>query len=98
MALKAFTVKDNEIVGNSGGRTNKIFVNLFKNNKSKNLTRMSNIEAIKNSTFLISNTKKTFNQLQLAFIKALILRHFDLEGHIQIETNILGYAIGAILN
>ena len=58
---------------------------------------MANIEAIKKLIFLIFNTKKIFNYLWLAFIKALIHQYFDLKNHIQIKTNILGYAISGEL-
>ena len=46
--------------------------------------------------FLTPDANKAFNYLWLAFIKALILRHFDLKSHIQIETNASGYAIGRV--
>ena len=59
---------------------------------------MPNIGAIENPNFLTPNAKKTFNHLQLAFIKARILQHFDLESHIRIETNVSSYAIGGVLN
>ena len=48
-------------------------------------------------SFLIPNTRTVFNHLQLTFIKAPILQHFDLECHIWIETDISGYAIGGVL-
>ena len=35
-------------------------------------------------------------KLKQAFVKALILNHIDLERYIQIETDVLGYAIGRI--
>ena len=72
-APKTFKVDDNKVVVDGGSRANEMFVNLSKNNKSRNLICMPNIGAIKKSTFLTSNAKKTFNHLQLAFVKALIL-------------------------
>ncbi len=42
--------------------------------------------------------KKTFIYLWKAFTKALILCYFDLECHIRIMTNVLGYAIGGVLS
>ena len=36
--------------------------------------------------------------LQKAFTKALILRHFDLKCHIHIETDTLRYAISKVFN
>ena len=59
---------------------------------------MLNIGAIGEPNFLISNAKKVFNHLWLAFIKAPILQHFDPKSHIQIETYVLGYAIGGVLS
>ena len=49
-------------------------------------------------SFLTPKAKSAFNRLWLAFTKALILQHFDLEYHIWIKTNALGYAIGSILS
>ena len=48
--------------------------------------------------FFIANTKKTFTKLRQAFIEALILNHFDLECHIQIETDASSYVIGGIFS
>ena len=59
---------------------------------------MPNIGATKKSIFLTPNATKAFNHLRLAFIKAPILQYFDLESHIQIETNLLGYAIDKVLS
>ena len=64
---------DNEIIGESNSKANETIVNLSKNKKSRNLTHMPNIRAIEKPNFLTSNTKKAFNHLWLAFIKALIL-------------------------
>ncbi len=48
--------------------------------------------------FFISEAKKTFIYLWKAFSEALILRHFDPERHIRIETNTLRYAISGVLS
>ena len=96
-ALKAFRANNNEVVGGCS-RANETVVNLSKNDKSKNLTRVSNIGATGEHNFLTPNTKKAFNHLWLAFIKAPILQHFDLESHIQIETDVSGYAIDGVLS
>ena len=48
--------------------------------------------------FLTPNAKIAFNCLWLAFIKAPIFWHFDLEYHIQIEIDALSYAISRLLN
>ena len=64
--------------------------------KSGNL---SNFNAKKNEpSFLTPDARMTFNYLWLAFTKILILRHFDPECHIRIETDALGYAISGVLN
>ena len=50
------------------------------------------------SSFLTPEARSIFNRLWLAFTKAPILRHFDPECHIWIETNASGYAIGDVLS
>ena len=59
---------------------------------------MPNIGAKKEYNFLTFDTKKVFNYLRLAFIKSPILQHFDLENHIRIKTNALGYTIDGVLS
>ena len=59
---------------------------------------MLNIKAIREPNFLTPNTKKVFNYLRIAFIKALIFQHFDLKSHIWIKTSASGYAISRILS
>ena len=49
-------------------------------------------------SFLTPEARSAFNRLRLAFTKAPILRHFDPECHIWIETNASGYAIGDVLS
>ena len=74
MAQKVFKADNNEVVGGGGGsRNNKTVVNLSKNNKFGKLIHMLNIGAIRKPNFLTPNTKKGFNHLQLAFIKAFVL-------------------------
>lgn len=48
--------------------------------------------------FVIFGAKETFIYLWKAFIKASILKHLDLKSYIQIEINVLRYAIDRILN
>ena len=98
LALKAFRADDDEFVGSGGGKANETIMNLFKNNKSRNSMHVPNIGATGEPNFLTSDAKKAFNHLRLAFIKALILRHFDPESHIRIETDASGYAIGGVLS
>ena len=80
-----FKAGNNDIVRASSYKTNETIMNSskkLKNNKSKNLTHVLNIEALKKLTFLIFNIKKTLNYLKQAFIKAPILQHFDLKRYI----------------
>ena len=62
--------------------------------KDRNLSKSKKTE----SSFLISGARNAFTKLRQAFIKASILYHFDLERHIQVETNASGYAIGGVLS
>ena len=48
--------------------------------------------------YLTPNARQALTQLKQAFTKAPILRHFDLECHIWIETDVSGYAISGILS
>ncbi len=48
--------------------------------------------------FLTSKAKKAFIHLQKAFTETLILRHFDLECYICIESDTSGYAINGVLS
>ena len=97
-APRAFRAGNNEVVRDSGSRADETVVDLSKNEKSRKLTCVPNIKATREPNFLTSNAKKAFNHLRLVFIKALILRHFDLESHIRIETNASGYAIDGVLS
>ena len=66
-----------------------------KTSKSKNLSKFKKMVG---SDFLTPGAKLAFNKLRQAFLKAPILYHFNLERHIRIETDILGYAISRILS
>ena len=98
LALRVFKADNNKIVEDDGGRADEMVVNSSKskNKKSRKLTYMPNIGATKKPNFLTSNTKKGFNHLRLAFIETLIFRHFNLENHIRIKTDISNYAIGRV--
>ena len=48
--------------------------------------------------YLTPKARKAFIQLRQAFTKAPILRHFDPECHIRIQTDASGYAIGGVLS
>ena len=97
-APKAFKADDNEVVSGGSGRANGTVVNLSKNEKSRKSICVPNIGATREPNFLTPNAKKAFNHLRLAFIKAPILWHFDLESHICIEIDASSYAIGEVLS
>ena len=102
LAPKLFRASDNKIVEISG-KVDKTVRNLFKfkslkNDKSENLMCIPNIEAIGETMFLTPGAKEAFNFLRQVFIKAPILRHFDLKSYIQIETNTLGYILSRVLS
>ena len=67
-----------------------------KPSKSGNLFNFNGKEA--DLSFLIPKARIAFNRLQLAFTKAPILWYFDLQCHIWIKTNTLGYAISDVLS
>ncbi len=105
--------QDSPIVagGAGGGGVGGSFENLLtaaksaKSKKSK-LTKPKKLDLPKaifarvnsRTDFLTPKAKKAFIHLRKAFIKAPILRHFQPEHHIWIETNALGYAIGGVLS
>ena len=90
---KTFRADNDDAIGGSGGKANETV-----RNSSRKLMCMPNIKATGEPNFLTLNAKKTFNHLWLAFIKALILRHFDLKSPIWIETDASGYAIDEVLS
>ena len=85
---------DNKVVGGGNYR------NLFKSKKSKNVKSgiQTYIGVTEEFMFLISIGREACDQLKQVFTKVSILQHFDLECHIRIETDTLGYAIGGILS
>ena len=70
--------------------------------KSKKLLKSSNspkFNAKENEpSFLTPKARAIFIRLRLAFTKAPILYHFNLEFYIWIETDALGYAISDVLS
>ena len=56
------------------------------------------VAPIKRPSFLTPEAKLIFTQLRQAFTEAPILRHFDPEYHIRIETDASDYAIGGVLS
>ena len=99
LAPKAFKANNNKVV-EGDGKAEKTVVNSskFKNEKSRKLMCMPNIKATKKPNFLISDAKKAFIYLWLAFIKAPIFQHFNLKSYIRIQIDVLGYAIGRVLS
>ena len=100
LALRAFRASNNEVIEGGGSKADETVVNLSKskNEKSKKSIHMPNIGAIEEPNFLTSDAKKAINYLQLAFIKAPILQHFDLESHIWTKTNTSSYILGKMLS
>ena len=70
----------------------------FKSTKKGGGNIKKGVKAAKGSDDLTLTAKKAFNHLRYAFIQAPILQYFDLEWHIQIETDVLGNAIGEVLS
>ena len=85
---------DDEVIGSGGDK------NLSKSKKSKNTKSgvQTRLGATGEPIFLTPNARKAFNQLSQAFTEAPILRDFDPEYHIRIETNASGYIIGEVLS
>ncbi len=80
--------------GDVGGDINLSFVIKLAKSKKSNLAKTNSSRP----DFLIPEAKKAFIYVQKAFIKTLILRHFDSESYIWIKTNALGYIIDGILS
>ena len=82
LTSKGFKTNNNEVVDDDGSWANRMVVNLSKNKKSRKSMYIVKFGAMEEPNFLISNSKKNFNDLGLAFIEVLILQHFNLENHI----------------
>ena len=65
--------------------------------KKAEASRTRNLNS-QSGAFFTTDARKTFTELRQAFIEAPILNHFNLEHHIRIETDVLGYAIGRIFS
>ena len=72
-----------------------------KTSKFKNLFKFKKLSKFKKTIgfldFLTPGARLAFTELGQAFFKAPINYHFDLKDHILIETDVLSYAIGAVL-
>ncbi len=66
--------------------------------KKSDLSKANFVKINSRTDFLTCKAKKAFIHLQKAFTKAPILKYFDLECYICIETNALGYVIGEVLS
>ena len=64
--------------------------------KNENSTNFDTIKT--GQKFLTFDARIVFNHVWLAFIQVPILQHFDLEYHILIGTNVLGYVIDKVLS
>ena len=67
-----------------------------KTSKSKNLSKSK--KTVGPLSFFIPGVKLAFTKLKQVFLKALIFYHFDLECHIRIEIDELGYAISGVFS
>ena len=85
-ALPATTVDNSEVVGSSGRNEGKS----AKSDFTKPVRRAEE------PSFLTPDARRAFTQLRQAFTEAPILRHFDPERHIRIETDVSSYTIGGI--
>ena len=81
-------VDDNKVENDEVGKKSR------NSSKSKNLSKSKKTEL----GFLTSGARRAFTKLRQAFIKALILHHFDSECHIWLETDLSGYAIGGVFS
>ena len=86
-ALPANAVDDSEVVGSSGRNKGK--------SAKSDFTKP--VRGAEEPSFLTPNARRAFTQLRQAFTKVSILRHFELERHIRIETDASDYAIGGVL-
>ena len=50
------------------------------------------------SGFLTSGARMAFTKFKQAFIKALVLHHFDLDHYIRVEMDVSGYTIGGVFS
>lgn len=102
LILKLCKASNNKLDG-GGGRADKMIKILFKfkkskKNKCRNVICISIIAGTKEPIFLTSKSKKSFNCLRHAFIKAPIFKYFDLESYIQSQIYALSYAISVIFS
>ena len=102
-------VSGNSVVGNNTVGGGKVTNPTKRKNQAK-MTKSKILIKSKNHDFPKSRTKKAgtgfftpkarlaSTQLRQAFKEIPIFHHFDLESHIQIETDTSSYAIGGVLS
>ena len=88
--------KSGKSKGQKTSKSQKLAKSGKNSSKCKNSPNFDATEA--GPSFLTPKARSAFNRLRLAFTKAPILRHFDPECHIRIETDASGYAIGGVLS
>ena len=86
--LSASAVDDSEVVESSSENEGK--------SAKSDFTKP--VRGAEEPSFLTPDARRAFTQLRQAFTKAPILRHFDLERYIRIETDTSGYAIVGVLS
>ena len=95
--LSSIDMAKEDEFGNDGSNGMK-FIIMSKKSIRADYLNFKGTVGIKGFECLILDAKKAFNHLRHAFIKALILQHFDLEYHIWVETDKSGHAIGRVLS
>ncbi len=102
LGIKAIGNENNQDIPTSAGRDassdGESIKNLLTTAKSAKSKESNFVKANSGTDFLTPGAKEAFIHLRKAFTKAPILRHFDPECHIQIETDALGYVIGRVLS
>ena len=87
-------IDDDEVDGNEVG-DDEVETKVQKSSKFKNLFKSKKTVEL---DFVTPGAKLAFTKLRQTFLKAPIFHHFDPECHIQIKTDVSGYAIGAVLS
>ena len=93
-------IGDGEIDSSKVGE-NKIGKKGQKTSKFKNSSKFQKSFKFKKTirlNFFTLGVRLVFTKLRQAFIKAPIFHHFDLKHHIQVETDVSGYAIDRVLS
>ena len=84
---------DNNEVDDGEVEVDKVGKKGWKTSKSKNLSKSKKTIGL---DFFTPGAKLAFTKLRQALLKTSILRHFDSEHYIWIETDVSGYAIGGV--